>query len=458
MDSSLTMPTILTPVNQIGNTATSETQVTANAADTGLTMAQATSDQFESQVATVDSAIDEIDAAIQNTQNEAEKQELQTKKTNLIAKKQELEVKQNELKAKINTLRDEAAAYRVQVQSQKSEVAALNNSKSGLQNTIKSETDAIKNKKESLEEVDRNIASAKADLDSTIASLHDSVEEMNKKSEDALKKQRTTIEAATTEALALCEAGQLKNEDMPSFIAGKLSGSDSTGDVSGITLVDAKNSKIKALCAQLSGYAAQKGKIQLSIKASTLKIDMTSPLIQSLNNQIDAKSAVMKASEAFIDNKVGEIDALNLEYNNNDAQLKNIDAETTQIDIKLSAMEVSQPAVDNTKDNNPANNHHSMNLFSMNRNTSGSVIAQMFGSGVSKPFANALQTDSMEKELSKIDEKYEEILNGDVQNTEIEGLRSEMSESDKLVLTLRNKLSDNAQKLIQERLEATKRR
>ncbi len=233
----------------------------------------------------------------------------------------------------------------------------------------------------------------------------------------------------------------LQYADIPSYVADKLKGADSMGEVAGFSIVDAKNSKVKAICSQLSELTNQKAKLEISIKASETKIELSTPLIVDINTNIKAKSDEISGYEDQYKSKNNEIAAKNTECSSAETKVQGIDAQLAYIDIRLAAEEASA-----SKPNAAANQ----------AGQNATVKSSLFGQYTNNATESAAGS-SIDDELAKINQEYEEMLNSDVVNSDIAELKSKMEESDKVVLTLRNKLTDNAQKIINERLEATKR-
>ena len=461
-DMTVNPTTVTIPTAQAEATADAGTQAAGNA-DTGLEMAQATSDEFTAQASELDADIDKVDEALNEVDNEALKQELQSKKASLLAKKEELSARQGQLKNRIAALKSASEAYSSKVQSQKMEIADLNAQKENLQKQVDAETKELEAKQVSIKDIDNNIKDTKADLDSTLSDLHNSVEQMNQESDNQLKQQRDMISAATTEAMAMCESGQIKKEDMPSYIANKINGCTSTGNVAGIGLIDAKNTKVKALCGQVSSYLSQKGRIEVEIKAVNAKIDMSSPLLESLNANIKSKTSDMKNTQDLMNGTNSELVGLNLEYLNNNSQIDGIDSQVKDIDPQLETIDaVIAEDAEGGHVNNGVNDghgsHRSHSGQSSNNGVGGNSSNNDYGIDDIDYSTDSVFNNSIKEKLNNIDKTYNEILKQDVVNPEITNLTSKMEDTDKMVLTLRNKLLDNAQKLIEERLEATKRR
>lgn len=444
----------LDKINSVANTApASTTAATATASQStaleNFSMSQIIADEFSSSIAKTNASINDIDSLINETEDESIKQDLIAKKETLIAEKKELEAKQKTLKSKMNQLKSEADAYKQEVAKMQSELKNLAADKTTLESSINNENQQITSKNTSLDAVNANIENINSELQDAMEDLDDSVSEMKKQSEAELSKQRKAISAATTEALALVQSGELDSEDMPAYIAGKINGMESFGNVAGNSVLDAKNTKVKGLCSALVSLTNQKGVLELSIKASTAKLSSISPLIESLSSQMNAKSSQLKSKESALNAKNTELNTVTFEYNQNDARLLTIENDVASIDAQLKQYD--------TADQTRVTSSASQNIA----NTIGSFVASKTSSIFN--FQAAQTTDSSQsinvhEELDKINEQFEKAMSQEVKNTKAQELKGKMEEADKLIVTLRNHLADNAQKLIDERLSATKRK
>lgn len=435
----------ITPTNFLSLTLVPEQSVNAQAANTSnndtFVSAKENVDQFSSSIKNTNNSIADINSLISNTQDEAKKQELMTRKQALVVKKAELEAKQSVLKEKMSQIKSEMEAHKAVSTQIKNELSKLNTNKSSLEKTIQNDSKELTRKNASLKAVGSNISETKAELDTTIEELNKTVSELTKNSEDELKQQRKAISAATTEALGLVQSGEITSEEMPSYIAGRINSFNSVGSTTvGATVVDSKNTKVKGLCSQLSGLVDQQGLIQLSVKASTNKLQSVSPLLESLTSQIEAKNTELASSEGLLNAKQTELGAVGTEYTRNDSQISDIGSQLLDIDTKIAAVEA--PTVSEEKPQTIAN-------------TGKLQYSQFF---VPSNSTNDKPGINFDEEMTKINSAYDKTLTEEVKNTEVETLKSKMSEADKLITTLRSHLSDNAQKIIEERLEATKRK
>ncbi len=392
-------------------------------------------DQFSTSIANTSSEIANVESQINETKDEKKKEDLRTRKEKLHNRKKELQSQKEALKAKMAQLKAEIAGHKAETEAARAEINGLTVEKADLEARIKNENKNIAAKNDMLTGVNAKIAETKTELDNTVAGLNKSVADLTKKSEDELKQQRKAISEATTEAMELVKSGEIKAEDMPAYISGKIADFTSVGNThvaSGI--VDSQNSKVKMLCSQIAGYITNQGNIQVAIKASTNKLNLVSPALESLNSNIQSKNTTLKAGEAFLSSKQAELSYSNTEYETQDAEIAGIDDEIASIDSQIAAseIEVAQPeqAAKETSVQYPQ--------FFMSRQG---------GAGLNI---------NIDEEFAKIDAKS--AATKDVKNSDIDGLKVKMSEADKLITTLRNHLSDTAQKIINERLEATKRR
>lgn len=435
----------ISPTSFLSLTNVADQSVNTQSANTvnneTFTSAKENVDQFSSSIKNTNNSINDINSLIANTKDDNKKQELIARKQNLVAKKAEIEGKQASLKGKMSQLKSEMEAHRSASAQIKNELNKLNANKSSLEKTMQNDSKELTHKNAALKTVSSSIDETKAELDATIEELNKAVSDMTKKSEDELKQQRNAISAATTEALELVQNGEITSEDMPSYIASRINGFDSVGSTTmGAAAVTSTNTKIKALCSQLSNYVDQQGSIQLSVKASSNKLQSVSPLFEALNTQIKAKGSELSTSEGLMNAKQTEFGSTSTEYTRNDSQISDIGSQLADIDTQIAAIET--PAVTEEKPQNAVN--------------AGNVQYNQFF--VSNNSANAKSDINFDDEMTKINSKYDQTLKEEVKNTEAESLKSKMSEADKLITTLRNQLTDNAQKIIEERLEATKRK
>lgn len=429
---------------------TAATQANSEPTAVDLAMATLRSDQFSSSINTVDSNLAAVNQLLnKETLTDEEKQQLQTQKTSLIAQKEQLLQKQAELKVQMDALQGEIESYRALAASQQSEINGISGQKSSLENSVKNENELLKNKQESSENIDNSINAIKANLSNTTDDLQSSMSAIAQQSDEQLSQQRAAISNATAEAMAMYSAGQLKADEIPSFIAGKIGGG-STGDVTGLEMVDAKNSKIKALCTQLAGFLVEKCQINVEMQAATAKINMTSPLISSLDSQIKEKTSKLNSHKGVMSGKNSEYESLNTQYESYATQIFSIDTIAGAIDAKVNA----SPAA----------------TAPQNTNTGGapSILVSTTEAGAAADpsvsfvptlnFDNIVPPASLKDATAEIDKKYNEMLNTKVQSKEVDDVKATMTGTDGMVLTLRNKLSENAHNLIQERLAATQRK
>lgn len=439
-------------ISQAANTKTASlsSQISQAAAVDNFGMTQIAADEFSSSMANTDAALAEVDSAINQTTDENQKQELIAKKEALLAEKKELKTKQEALTQKMNKISSEISAYKSQVTNIQNEIAQLTASKESLEKGIQSENKELASRNNSLKAVNGKIDTTSAELEDAIAELHKSVETMRKKSEDELKSQRKAVSLATTQAMALVEAGEIKPEDIPSYVAGQISGFTSVGNTAGVAAADSTNTKIKALCSELSSYVDQRGTIQLAIKASQNKVGSVSPLIESLASKIQAKNVDLKYSEGLMGSKETEMMVTRNEYDANDTRMTAIDSEVTAVDAQIEA--ISIPA--NTQQ--PAG-EAAIPETAPQANARPTQYPQFFVS-TSSVASSLISDKDLSEAMDKINAEYQQTLSQEVKNTEVDKLRAKMSEADKLITTLRTHLADNAQKIIEERLSATKRR
>ncbi len=425
-------------LTNVNSTSSISEQIASSTAIDNFGMAKIASDEFSSSISNTSQAISDIDSEINATQDENKKQELKNQKEELVARKKDLEKKNAELKDRMAQLKSEIESHRSSTEATRSEISKLNANKASLEKTIQKENKEIAAKNDTLTGVNNKINSSKAELDDTIESLNKTVSDMTEKAEDDLKSQRKAISAATTEALELVKNGELKAEEMPSYIAGRISDYNSLGSTNaGTVIVDSQNTKIKGLCSQISSYVSQQGHVQLSIKASSSKLQLVSPLIESLNSKIQGKNAELKSSESVLSDKEAELNFSNAQYVNNELEITNVDSQIATINTQITETEVQQG-----QQEAPAQKGNQVKYPQFFLSNQGSSIVDI----------------NIDEEIGKIDAKAKEIMTEEVKNSEVDGLRAKMSEADKLIITLRNHLADNAQKIINERLDATRRR
>ena len=428
----------INPLITINTTSPVAAESTNTAAVESFEMSKAAADEFSSSIANTSAAISNVDAQINAATDATTKQELKTRKEELLARKKELQNKKTALKNRMSQLKSEIAAYQADTEGVRTELSRLKANKASVEKTVQNENKEISAKNEKLTQVNGKIDATKAELEDTINSLNKSVQDLTKQASDELNAQRKTVSLATSEAMELVQNGELKSEDMPSYIAGKLANFTSVGNTSlGSMIVDSNNTKIKSLCSQLAGYINNQGSIQLGIKASSSKLQLVSPLLESLDSKIQGKSAELQASESFLTSRQSEMDSVANEYTNSDMEITDIDTEVASINTQIIEDATVIPQTEATAETQAAPQYSQ--FFMTGKGVSGIEI-------------------NIEDEISKITAKTNQILTEEVKNSEIDTLKSKMTEADKLITTLRSHLSDTAQKIIEERLEATKRR
>lgn len=433
----------------------SNAQAASSSNDNAFVSTQKGIDQFSSSIKNTINDIANVDSQINATNDETRKQELMNRKQALKQKRKELEDRQNTLKSRKSQIKSEMDTRRADADKAKNELSKLMANKSTLEKSVQNDNKELTKKGASLNNVNAQITATQAELDDAICNLNDQVNAATKKSEDELAQQRKAISAATTEALALVQNGEIKSEDMPSYIASKINGFNSVGNTS-VGVIDANNTKIKALCSQLASFVDQQGAIQLSMKAYKTRIQASSPVFESLNSEIQAKNSELDSKNSLVDASSSELDGVNTEYSRNGGQITDLDLEESDIDTQIALIQT--PSQDPTQKpaqvqapgaTQPAANSDTPAA------SNGIKYDQFFGSTNFKSNMPELNFDDA---MEQINSKYEQTLKEDVKNTVMDELKSKMSDADKLILTLRNNLTDNAQKIIEERLDATKRK
>ena len=289
---------------------TEEPLFTSEADDKKPGLSEKETNELETQLAAYQAQKQQLEAQLQQYQNE---------KAQLETRNAALENKANQLRAEIQKVEADREAYEAKAKEQKE----------------KYEKDNIT-------------------LLSLIKKMNEKINETNQTVAQAAQEQDKKIEDATAEAFKKYEAGEITEDEIPSYIA-KKTGNQNLIDqlaTSGLNAVNSFSSQVKSLIAQMAQALNYLNQNKVNIETATEKI-----------NNTNAQLEVVQQEQAVVNE---DIKAVNTQIRTTNVQIKVIDAAMTFVEQKLGKNEteadattegvetsVTEPETDSTTSSNP---------------------------------------------------------------------------------------------------------
>lgn len=430
-----------------GTTATaSPVQTPTASAEGGVFSQTAAATEVDSMLSTNSASIADIEAKLANATDEEAKQILLAEKQRLVEERAKLQAKQVKLQGEIKVIKTEFEESKARLDQLKSDLTQLQDKKAKYESTLKEDNKLLQAKQEAVSDTECDISSTSSDLASEIEKMESSAKSIESESNNELQSQRQAVSQASLIAQEKVKAGQMQPEDVPGFIASQVSSFTSIGSTGRMDELSSQNSKIKTYCKRLGSLITKKINLENYTTALSAKVSSSGELVDSMKNEISSKQTSFNAEKVVYTGKLNSINAKKSEYQANDAQINIIDARMQAVDTRY-AQYGSTPAAQGAQASSAA--------------TQGAATqAQAQASqNTSNTESNTEESDysSYDNIFEKINSDFETAVSKAVSNGEVASYQGNVEEAESLIVTLRHKLSDDAQKIIEERLAATKR-
>lgn len=433
-----------------GTTSSAATASSATSSDPLFAKKDAAT-EVDSLLSTNNSAIADIEAKIANATDDEAKQILLEEKQRLVAEKQQLQASQVTLQNEIKSLKVEFETSKTKLSLLKSELTQLENKKARYENALKADNATLASKQSDVKDTDSDITSMSAKLSEEIETMQSTSDQIEAESEAELQKQRQAILQANVIAEAKVRAGEIKSEDIPSFIASQVSGFTSTGSTTRMGELSSQNDKIKAYCTKLGSLIIKKVSLENYAEALSTKIASSGELIGSMNTAIGEKQSEIKAEQSVYKDKMNGITEKNAKYEATELQVNTIDIKIEAIDARYAQYNTTE---DPSAAANTAQPQTAATAQTSSAQTTSAAATTQNNTDVESESEDFSSYDNM---FDRINQEFSESVSKTADSAEVTTYKSKVDDAENLIVTLRHKLSDDAQKIIEERLAATKR-
>ena len=276
-----------------------------------------------------------------------------------------------------NELESQLNAYQSQKQQMEAQLQQYNNEKSQLEakyaaletkaNQIKDEIKQVESDRDAYEaqakELKEKYEKDNITLLDLIKKMNEKVDETNQTIAQAAQEQNKKLEEATTEAFKKYESGEIKEDEISSYIAQK-TGNQSLVDqlsVAGLNAVNSFSSQVKNLIAQMAQTLNYLNQNKVNIETATEKID---------NSKKQLK--VVRGEQSVVRD---DIDAVDSEIKSVSSQIKSIDKNMASAEKQINKdSTVNEKEINNNQneDYTASNNEYAIaNPFSVGQSDLG---------------------------------------------------------------------------------------
>ena len=418
----------------------SAVQTPSVTSEDGLFSQKGAASEVDSLLVNNNSAIADIEGKLANATDEEAKQRL-------VEEKQKLQAKQVTIQNEMNALKSQFEASQSRLAQLKGDLTQLQAKKDKYESALKEDSEVLKSKQQAVTDTETEISKTNSDLSSEIEKMEASAKQIEAESDQELQQQRQAISQASEVAAARVRAGQIKQEDIPAFIASQVGGITTTGSTSRVGELAAQNDKIQAYCKRLGSLITKKINIENYTNALSVKIASSGDLIESMNAEISTKQTSFNSEKAVYTEKLNAVTAKNTEYEANEVKINVIDTRMEAIDVRYAQYNAASaeqaPQTASASGQNASNNAQASQST---QNTSSTEVD-----------ATANDYSGYDNMFDQINSDFTSALSKIANKSEVESYKNKIDDAESLIITLRHKLSDDAQKIIEERLAATRR-